>query len=130
MPPRAPSHPASPRRSTSTSGFRSSSASWYFRVKVYSIVLLLCAVGSLLRLTVRGAVIHDATQGACVVTRALRRAPHAGDAELAATTLLVVVGTVDPPPGMTAANFDAPPLPFGMLERFFDLFLRMRGTGH
>src|SRR5690606_41117769 len=104
MPTRASSQPASPRRSTSTSGFRSSSASWYFRVKVYSIVLLLCAVGSLLRLTVRGAVIHDASQGACVVTRALRRAPHAGDAELAATTLLVVVGTVDPSPGVTAAR--------------------------
>jgi len=60
-----------------------------------------------------------------MVAGILRRTPHAGDAELAAATFLVVIGTVDPPPGVTAANFDAPPLPFGMFKRFFDLFLRM-----
>src|SRR5450830_1354271 len=121
---------ASPRRSTSTFASRSSSPSWYFRVKVYSILLLLCAAFSLALLAIRHTVVHDAPQGACVVAWVLRRAPYAGDTELAAATLLVVVRTINPSPSMAAADFDAPALPFGVPESFFNLFLRMGGTSH
>lgn len=53
-------------------------------------MLLLGIVVSLMLLTVRCAVVHDASQGARVVARVLRRTPHAGDAKLAAATLRVV----------------------------------------
>jgi hypothetical protein len=45
-------------------GVAVSSASWYFKVNVYSIALLLGTVVSLALLAVRGAVVHDAPQGA------------------------------------------------------------------
>jgi len=97
---------------------------------VYSIVLLLGTAFSLALLAMRGAVVHDTPQSACVVARVLRRAPYAGDAELAAATLLIVVWAINPPPGVAATDFDAPTLPFGVPESFLDLLLRMRGTGH
>jgi len=55
---------------------------------------------------------------------------YAGDAELAAATLVIVVRTINPTPGVAAADFDAPALPFGLSKGFLDFFLRMRGTGH
>jgi hypothetical protein len=97
---------------------------------VYSIALLLGIVVSLAQPAVRGAVVHDAPQGAGVVAGVLRRAPYTGNAELAAPAFLIVVWAVNPPPGMAAADFDAPTLPFGVPECFLDLFLRMRGTSH
>jgi hypothetical protein len=98
-------------------------------VKVYSIALLLGIIVSLALLAVRGAVVHDTPQGARVVAGILRRAPYAGDAELAAAAFLIVVRAIHPPPGVAAADFDAPALPFGVPESFLDLFLRMRGNG-
>ncbi|RLM14211.1 hypothetical protein BIY27_08250 [Gibbsiella quercinecans] len=55
----------------------------------------------------------------------LRRAPDAGDAKLSATTLLVMVRTIDFPPGVTAADFNSPALLFSVSERFLNLFFRM-----
>jgi len=96
---------------------------------VYSIALSLGIV-SLLLLAMRGAVVHDAPQGAGVVAGAPRRAPDAGDAELAAAAFLVVVWAVNPPPCVTAADFDTSAMPFGVPDSFLDLFLRVGGTGH
>ena len=92
-------------------------------------MLLLSAIASLMCLAVRGAVVHDAPQGACVVTGALRRTPYAGDTEFATAAFLIVVRTINPPPSVAATNFDAPTLPFGVLERVLYLFLCVRGTG-
>jgi hypothetical protein len=97
---------------------------------VYSIALLLIAVVSLAPLAVRGAVVHDPPQGAGVVAWILRGTPYAGDTKLAAAAFLVVVRAINSPPSVTAADFDAPALPFGVPEGFLDLFLRMRRTGH
>jgi hypothetical protein len=85
-------------------------------VKVYSTVLLLSALVNFTLLAVRGAVINDTPQGACVVARVLRRTPYAGDAELAAATFVVVVWAIHPPPGVAAADLDAPALRFSMRE--------------
>jgi hypothetical protein len=97
---------------------------------VYSIALLLGIVTSLALLAMRGAVVHDTPQSAGVVAGVLWRTPNRRDAELAAAAFLVVVWAVNPPPGMAAAYFDAPTLPFGMSESFLNIFLRMRRTGH
>ncbi|MCL1960577.1 MAG: hypothetical protein FWG56_02085, partial [Desulfovibrionaceae bacterium] len=115
---------------TSASGSRSSPASWYLRVKVYSIALFLCTACGFLLLAARGAVVHDAPQGPRVVAGVLRRAPYAGDAKLAAAAFLIVVRTINAPPSMAAADFNAPAQPFGVPESFLDFFLRMRGTRH
>jgi len=97
---------------------------------VYSIALLRGTIVSVALRPVCSAVIHDAPQGARVVARIFRRAPYAGDAELAAATFFIVVRAIHPPPSVAAADFDAPALPFGVPESFLDLFLRMRGTSH
>jgi hypothetical protein len=99
-------------------------------VKVYSITLLLGTVVNVTLLAMRGAVVHDAPQGAGVVAGVLRRAPYTGDAELAAAAFLVVVRAIHPSPGVATADFDSPALPFGVPESFVDLFLRVRGTSH
>ena len=78
----------------------------------------------------RGAVVHDSPQGAGMITWILRRAPNAGDAELAAATFFIVVRAINPPPGVAASDFDAPTMLFGVPQSFLDLFLRMGGTGH
>jgi len=99
-------------------------------VKVYSIELLLGIVGCPLLLAVRRAVVHDAPQGARMVARVLGRTPHARDAELAAATLRVVVRTINTPPGVAAADFHAPALPFGVTKRVLDLSLWVRRPRH
>lgn len=65
-----------------------------------------------------------------MITRVLRRTSHAGNAELAAAALIVVVGAIDPAPGMTTTDRDPPTLRFRMLERFLDFLLRVRGGSH
>jgi hypothetical protein len=97
---------------------------------MYSIALLLCALSGLPLLTVCGAVVDDAPKGTRMVAWVLRCAPHAGDAELAAATLFIVVGTIDSSPSVATPQLYAPALLFGMPECFFDLFLRVRRTGH
>jgi hypothetical protein len=99
-------------------------------VKVYSIALLLGIVISLALLAMRAAVVHNPPQGTGVITGVLWRTPYRRDAELAAAALLVVVWTINSPPSVAAADFDAPALFFGVLECFLDLLLRMRETGH
>ncbi|BAP88015.1 1,4-alpha-glucan branching enzyme GlgB [Burkholderiales bacterium GJ-E10] len=99
-------------------------------VNVYSIVLLLGGAIIFAPPAMCGAVVHDSPQGARMVARILRRAPYAGDAELAAATFLIVVRTINAPPSVTATDFDAPTVRFGMPKRFLDLFLRMSGAGH
>jgi len=96
---------------------------------VYSIALLLGTIFSLVLLAVRGAVVHDAPQGASMVAGVLRCAPHAGDAELAAAAFLIVIRAINPSPRVAAADFNAPALPFGMPESFLNFLLRVRGTG-
>ncbi|HBO1232189.1 TPA: hypothetical protein L4E84_001466 [Pseudomonas aeruginosa] len=98
-------------------------------MKMYSIALLLGIVISPALLAMRGAVVHDTPQGAGVVARVLRRTPYRRDAKLAAAAFLVVVRTVNPPPGVAAADFYAPALPFGVSESFLDLFFRIEGNG-
>jgi hypothetical protein len=99
-------------------------------VKVYSIALFLGPAISLALLAVRAAVVHHTPKGTCMVARVLRRAPYAGDAELAAATILIVVWAVKPPPSVASTDFYAPALRFGVPESVLDLLLRMRRTGH
>ncbi|MNL41140.1 hypothetical protein D3C87_1635360 [compost metagenome] len=88
-------------------------------------MLLLSAVVSLVLFAMRGAVVHDAPQSASVIAWVLRRTPYRRDTELAAAASLVVIRTINPPPSVTAADFDAPTLTFSVLESFLDFFLRV-----
>jgi hypothetical protein len=81
-----------------------------------SSVLLLDVVSGFLLLPVLSAVVNDTPQGACVAAGVLRRTPYRRNTELGATALLVVVRTIDPPPSVATADFDAPALSFGVLE--------------
>jgi hypothetical protein len=81
-------------------------------------------------LAVRHAAIDNTPQCATMIARILRRTPDAGDTKLATATLRVVVRTINPPPRMTATDFDAPTLRFSVTECFLDFFLRMGGPTH
>lgn len=56
--------------------------------------------------------------------------PDAGDAEISATTLLVVVGAVQLAPGVTSPDHDAPTMRLGVLQRGLNIFLGVRWSGH
>src|SRR5690606_14919290 len=92
--------------------------------------LILPAARGCMPFSVPGAVVHDTAQGPRVVARVFRRAPYAGDAELATAAFRIVERAIDPPPGMMAAHLDAPSMAFCIPEGCLDLFLRVCGTGH
>ncbi|WP_208647173.1 hypothetical protein [Mesorhizobium kowhaii] len=64
----------------------------------------------------RRAVIDKTLQLLCFVASVLWRAPNAGYAEFAATTLVIVIWAIHLAPSVTSTYFDAPPLRFGMPE--------------
>lgn len=79
---------------------------------------------------VQGAVVDHPAKSPGMQGRILRGAPHAGDAELATTTHLVVVRAVDSAPGMAAADLNAPALPFGVAQGHFNVLIGMNCTCH
>jgi hypothetical protein len=76
------------------------------------------------------AVIHYALQRAGVIARILWGTPHASDAKLPTPAIVVLVGTIDIPPGMRTAHRDSPVVGFGMPERLFNFFLRVCCSNH
>jgi hypothetical protein len=65
-----------------------------------------------------------------MIARIPRGTPNAGDAELAATTLRIVVGAINPAPGVATAHLDTPATGFGISNRLFDFLLRMSSSSH
>src|SRR5690606_14286392 len=121
-----------PRRSTRSVRWASLSLSEsrYFSEKTYSIVSA-SRVGARLALrTMRRAIVHHAHQSARMVARTPGRAPDAGHTELAATTVVIVVGTVDSSPCMRATDVDPPSSRFGMAQGRLDFLLWMRRPSH
>lgn len=53
------------------------------------------------------------------------RTPHARDTELTTTTFVIIVGTVNPAPGMGATDLDPPALFLGVPESRLDFLLGM-----
>jgi hypothetical protein len=74
------------------------------------------------------AVIHHPHQLPSVVDNVLGRAPNAGDAELAAAALIIVVRAVNLAPGVTATHLHAPAIRFCVLKRLFDFLFWMLCT--
>ncbi|WP_181592157.1 hypothetical protein [Mesorhizobium atlanticum] len=98
---------------------------------MYSITFSLLAYSRLYGFRLmRRAVIDKALQLLCFVPSVLRRAPNADDAEFAATTLVIVIWAKHLAPSVTATQFDAPSLRFGMLECGLDFLLWVRPTRH
>jgi hypothetical protein len=65
-------------------------------------------------LLVRGAIVDYALELASVVFRIPWGAPDSRDAEVAAATLIIVVGAIDLAPSMRATNYDPPAVLFGV----------------
>ena len=76
------------------------------------------------------AVIDNLTQLPGMVGRIFGGTPDAGDTEISAPTLLVIVGAVQLAPGVTAPDLDAPAMRLGVLQRGLDIFLGVRWSGH
>jgi len=74
--------------------------------------------------------VHNPTQGLCMMTRVSRCTPHAGDAKLTTAAIGIVKGAIDLPPSVTAANFDPPEVHFGVFERSFNILFRVFGASH
>jgi hypothetical protein len=58
-----------------------------------------------------------------MIARIPRGTPNAGDAELAATTLRVLVRTINPAPCVATAQLDTPATGLGISNRLFDFLL-------
>ncbi|MGL4408493.1 MAG: hypothetical protein ACRCTU_08885 [Zoogloea sp.] len=58
------------------------------------------------------------------------RAPDTGDAKLTAAAVGIVIWAVNAAPCMAAAYLNAPPVLFGIAERFFNFFFRMFLPSH
>jgi hypothetical protein len=76
------------------------------------------------------AAIDNAPDLACVRRRVTRRAPNAGDAELAAPAILVVERAVDLAPSMAAAQLNAPAVRFRVSQCGFDLLVGVSAAAH
>jgi len=78
------------------------------------------------------ATVHDSPDLPRVVLGAPRRAPHDGDAELAASAVGIVVGAEQLGPAMRSwtEQLDAPTMTFCVAESIFDAPFRMAPSGH
>ena len=65
-----------------------------------------------------------------MIARIPRGTPNTGDAKLAATTLRIVVRTINPAPGVATAHLDTPAAGFGISKYFLDFLLRMSSSSH
>jgi len=81
-------------------------------------------------LSARRAVVDYAQDLSRKVAGVLRRAPDARDAELAAPTITVVVGTEDLSPRVAAADFDAPTRPLCAPEGLLNVLVGMPVSRH
>src|SRR5690606_3182592 len=129
MPTAASSHPASASAPMNCPGSALASGSRNFKVNSYSLIVGIFPALFLLRFFAY-AVVHDASKLLAMIARILWRAPDAGDAELAATAGVIVVGAEHPAPGVAAALLERPAVRFGVLDRGFNLGFRMLGSSH